>query len=203
MTPSPDLERRHCFFVLVGAEADPSWLPCLPAELVVRAQASARGVRLLSRLLRHRFDELAVPDPLALADEHRWLLDARPALLARARALGARALAPRLRTYVDRERAQGVRGAFGAALYTAALAAEPIALHLMPWAQVDACGTAEDFGALAERVGAGLMLDTLPAAAPGLRRRLQLRFPRAHTQAPDWRPVAEDLAPVRAMLAAG
>jgi hypothetical protein len=203
MRPSPDLAPLYRFFVLVGAEADASWLPFLPPALVARCQGSARGARLLSAWLRRRFAELAPPERWALDEAHRWLLAPRAVLAGHARALGARALAPRLRTCVDRARAYGVRAAFGPALYAAALRVEPIALHLMPWAEVDACATPAAFAALAERVGAALMLDTLPADAAHLRRRLQLRFPCAHAQPAAWRPVAEDLGPVRAVLAAG
>jgi hypothetical protein len=202
MTASPEVERLHRFFVLVGADADPGWLAPLPASLAAQCQASAQGLRLLSAALRRRYPELAVPESLALADEHRWLLESRPQLVGRARALGARALAPRLRLYVDRARALAVRHAFGEACHAAARGSAPIALHVMPWDEVDACATPAAFAAIAERIGAGLMAETLPADAAGLRRRLALRFPRADEEAPPWRPVAEDLAPVRAMLAA-
>jgi len=195
-----DPEALYRFFVLVGADVHASWVPFLPAGLVAPCQSSPLGVRLLSRLLLHRFHDLRVPDLLVLTPEHRWLLAPRAALAARARAIGARALAPRLRMDAARERGPSLREAFGEALYQEALGAEPIGLRGVPWRAIEAWAEPREIAAFAERVGVGLMLQALSDSERGLRRRLGLRFPREYTTRGSWRAAAANLAPVRAQL---
>ncbi len=196
-----DHEALYRFFVLVGADVHASWLPFLPAGLVAACQARPLGARLLSRFLLHRFQELHVPELLILAPEHRWLLAPRAALAARARAIGASALAPRLRMHAARARGESLREAFGAALYEAALRAEPVGLRGVPWRAIDAWVEPREIAAFAERVGLGLMLQALSDSERGLRRRLALRFAREYTNRGSWRAAAANLAPVRAQLA--
>lgn len=196
-----DPEALYRFFVLVGADVHESWVPFLPAGLVAPCQASPLGVHMLSRLLLRRFDDLRVPDRPGIAPEHRWLLESRAALAERALAIGARALAPRLRVYVDREGVRNVREAFGEALYEEALRCEPIGLRGVPWIAVETWSEPEEIAAFAERIGVGLMLQALPEPERGLRRRLRLRFPREYTHRRSWRAAAANLSPVRAQLA--
>jgi YOP proteins translocation protein K (YscK) len=190
MKPRSEVEPLYRFHRLIAAGTHESWLEFLPPVLIDRARASPLGLRLLSTLMIKRF-HLGTSEHWNIAPANRWVLQERDALLDCALRIGTLALAPLVRRCVERKRVAMLKEAFAADLFAETFAGD-LSVADLPLQHWSACSTAAEVRALAQRVGAGLMLDSLPSGDTALGQRAMLRFPKACVARLEPRPHARD-----------
>jgi type III secretion protein K len=189
-TSSPKLAGLIRQFNLAPAGyVDASWLPAGWSARYADAESlHGRTAAALSRWLLQQHGLADQFDFDFAAREKRLALLDVPALRTLARYLGLAHYAPYLRRVVAREARSTLMQRIGGPGYAFLLNAALLPTHAGTPTALDA--HADDFDTRLLHAGAGALLASLPGPASALRRRVQLKLPRAAAHSPA-APVAE------------